>query len=234
MKAAVCEDEKIYADKLKKTAEDFFAERGDTAEITVFPDGAPLLAAIDSGVKYSVIFLDIQLENSDGLDIAAEIRRRDKSVPLIFVTGLESRAAEGYAVSAFDYIVKSTMDTKLPAVLERLAESLAPETVTLEAVSGDTVLIPVESILWIESEGRGTAVFTAEEKISARLPIGAVSEMLPEDGFIGIFKSVFVRTEQIKKIGRDTLEMSDGKVLPLSRRRRKAVLSAVMASVRRR
>lgn len=234
MKAAVCEDEKIYADKLKKAAEDFFAKRGNTAEITVYPDGAPLLADIDKGVSYSMIFLDIQLENSDGLDIAAEIRKRDKFVPLIFVTGLESRAAEGYAVSAFDYIVKSTMDTKLPAVLKRLAESLAADTITLETDTGDAVVLPIESILWIESEGRGTAVFTAEEKISARLPIGAAAELLPKDGFIGTFKSVFVRTEQIKKVGKDTLEMSNGYILPLSRRRRKAVLSAVMASVRRR
>ena len=233
MKAAVCEDEKFYADKLKKIAEDFFAERGKGLTVTVFSDGAPLLADMDMGNVYGVIFLDIQLESSDGMDIAAEIRKRDRSVPLIFVTGLENRAADGYAVSAFDYVVKSSMDTKLPAVLERLENSLASEAVTLEAADGSTVVISLGNVLWIESDGRGTVVVTEDGRIPVRLPIGAVSEKLPEELFTEIFKAVFVKTDRIKRVGKDTVEMSDGTALPLSRRRRKAVLSAVMCSVRR-
>lgn len=234
MKAAVCEDEKFYSDKLKNIAADFFAEKGKSLIVSVFSDGAPLLADMDMGSIYDVIFLDIQLESSDGMDIAAEIRKRDRSVPLIFVTGLESRAADGYAVSAFDYIVKSSMDTKLPTVLERLENSFASETVTLETADGSTVVIPLGNILWIESDGRGTAVVTDDGRISVKPSIGAVAEMLPEELFTEIFKAVFVRTDKIKRVGKDTVEMSDGTALPLGRRRRKAVLSAVMCSVRRR
>lgn len=234
MKAAVCEDEKFYSDKLKNIAADFFFERGKSLTVSVFSDGVPLLADMDMGSIYDVIFLDIQLESSDGMDIAAEIRKRDRAVPLIFVTGLENRAADGYAVSAFDYIVKSSMDTKLPAVLERLENSFASEALTLEAADGSTVVIPLGNILWIESDGRGAAAVTEDGRIHVKPSIGAVAEMLSEELFTEIFKAVFVKTDKIKRVGKDTVEMSDGTVLPLGRRRRKAVLSAVMGSVRRR
>ena len=56
--------------------------------------------------NYDVIFLDIEMPGSDGLEVAREIRTKDEAVGIIFVTGMAKYAVEGYAVHAIDFIVK--------------------------------------------------------------------------------------------------------------------------------
>lgn len=232
MRTAICEDEKIYSDKLSESLNNYLSSHNEKAEIDVFTDGVPLTEKLESGSRYDVIFLDIQLEGSDGMDTAEIIRQYDMTVPIIFVTGLEYRAADGYAVSAFDYIVKSDFDRKFEKVMTRLMQTLTKKSLSVEDVSGNLEIISIADILYVESEGRGTAVHTSEKTIHSALPISKLSAELPEADFIEIYKAIFTNISKIKRTLTDTLELSDGKVLPMSRRRKKAVLTAVMEHVR--
>lgn len=232
MRTAICEDEKIFADDLKERVLVFFKMRDESIDFDFFTDGSQLLASLRSGARYDIIFLDIQLENSDGMDTAAELRKIDRTVPVVFVTGLEDRAADGYSVNAFDYIVKASVGEKLDKVLMRFMERRNEKTIAVENLQGDLAVIALNDILYTESDGRHSVIHTMNGEIKTALSISRISAMLPEGEFIEIYKSIYVRTLQIKNISTDRLELSDGTVLPLSRRRKKAVLSAVMRQVR--
>lgn len=232
MRTAICEDEKIYSDKLSESLKRFLSSHNEKAEIDVFTDGVPLAEKLKSGERYDVIFLDIQLEVSDGMDIAEKLRQYDKTVPIIFVTGLEYRAADGYAVRAFDYIVKSDFDRKFERVMARLMQTLAKKSLSVEEPSGNIEIIPLSEIMYVESDGRGTAVHTSEKTIHTNVPVSKLSTELPEGDFVEIYKAIYANISKIKHTLTDTLELSDGKVLPMSRRHKKAVLTAVMEYVR--
>lgn len=232
MRTAICEDEKVYSDRLTEKLNNFLSSHNEKAETDIFTDGIPLAEKLKNGVRYDVIFLDIQLESSDGMDIADRIRQYDTSVPIIFVTALEDRAAEGYAVSAFDFIAKSDFDRKFEYVMSRLMRTLSKKSISIEEPSGNVEMIPLWEIMYVESEGRGTAVHTSEKTVYTSLPISRLSAKLPESDFIEIYKAICVNISKIKRTMNDTLELSDGKILPMSRRRKKAVLTAVMEYVR--
>lgn len=221
MRTAICEDEKIYSDKLSKSLKKYLSLHKEKAEIDVFTDGVPLAEKLKNGGRYDVIFLDIQLESSDGMNTAEIIRQYDKNVPIIFVTGLENRASDGYAVQAFDYIIKSDFDAKFEKVITRLMQTLAKKSLYLENVSGNIEIIPISDIMYVESDGRGTAVHTVQKVIHTNIPISKLSAELPESDFIEIYKAIHVNILKIKRTLTDTLELSDGKVLPMSRRRKK-------------
>ena len=231
MKIAVCEDEKIYSDKLLRLLEKYFEKRKEKVEITVFSDGIPLLDVYNGGKNFDLIFLDIQLEMTDGLDIAMKLREIDSRVALIFVTGFENRAVEGYSVKAFDYIVKSSMDSRLDDVLDRFIKTSEKGMISVTLTDGKLEIISCDDIVFIESDGRGTAVYFADSVVRTALSVNKVYQLLPRDLFIEIHKSVFANLMKIKRIGSDTVEMSTGKSLPMSRRKRKYVLSSVMSSV---
>ena len=89
MKIAVCEDEKIYSDLLKKRVEEYFSEHGVHTEISVFQDSEPLISSLAEHT-YDIIFLDIQLENSDGMETAAAIRKADRKTAIIILSVLGS------------------------------------------------------------------------------------------------------------------------------------------------
>lgn len=232
MRTAICEDEKIYSDKLSKSLEKYLSLHNEKAEIDVFTDGVPLAEKLKCGSRYDIIFLDIQLDSSDGMNTAEIIRQYDKNVPIIFVTGLESRASDGYAVQAFDYIIKSDFDAKFEKVMTRLMQTLTKKSLSVEDISGNLEIISLCEIMYVESEGRGTAVHTDEKVIHTNIPISKLSAELSDYVFIEIYKAIYVNISKIKRTLTDTLELSDGKILPMSRRRKKAVLTAVMERVR--
>lgn len=232
MKIAICEDEKIFSDKLLELVKSYFKNHNQMLEVSVFTDGIPLIDDYKNGIKYDLIFLDIQLEISDGVNVAAQLREFDKEAAIVFVTGLENRAVEGYAVSAFDYIIKSSLDDRLFAVLDRFMQVNKAKFLTVTTLNGETEIILYNDILYIESDGRGTAISTMNSIIRTSLSVNKVYQLLPQDNFIEIHKSVFVRVTKIKRIGSDNILMCNEKLLPLSRRKRKQVLSAVMAAVK--
>ena len=232
MKIAICEDEKIFSDKLLDLLNSYFQKHNQILEISVFTDGIPLIDEYKCGIKYDLIFLDIQLEISDGVNVAAQLREFDKEAAIIFVTGLENRAVEGYAVSAFDYIIKSSLDDRLSDVLDRFMQVNKAKFLTVTTLNGETEIILCNDILYIESDGRGTAISTMNSIIRTSLSVNKVYQLLPQDNFVEIHKSVFVMVTKIKRIGSDNVLMCNEKLLPLSRRKRKQVLSAVMAAVK--
>ena len=82
MRIAICDDEKnireLIANKVVKQYPD--------AEIIFFQSGEELLLSDES---IDILFLDIQMSGIDGMETARELRKRDKSVILIFVTAAE-------------------------------------------------------------------------------------------------------------------------------------------------
>ncbi len=231
MKAVICEDERIFSDDLKMRTEKFFISHDENISFDIFTDGEALISEYLKGSRYDIVFLDIQLENSSGMEAAVKLREIDKSVPIIFVTGLEDYAADGYSVNAFDYIVKSSVDSKLEGVLERLLRSMEHERLAVEDTDGRITVIPINEILYVESDGRRSVIHSERVSVRSNLPIGKLSKMLTED-FIEIYRSIYVCAAKIKSISADTLELTDGTILPVGRRRRKELLSAVMRLVK--
>ena len=55
---------------------------------------------------YAVVFTDIQMPKLNGMDAAVELRKRDKTVSIIFITNLVQYAQRGYEVDAVSFLVK--------------------------------------------------------------------------------------------------------------------------------
>src|SRR5437868_370186 len=76
----------------------------------MFPaqSGAAALRLLDSEI-FSVILLDVNMPEMDGFELAAEIRKRTSSVPIIFLTAFDSdreTVDRAYSLGAVDYLVK--------------------------------------------------------------------------------------------------------------------------------
>ncbi len=76
-------------------------------KVSRYPDGEKGLSAFLSH-SYDVCVLDVMLPNRDGFDLAAEIRRFNQHVPIIFLTAksLTEDRIRGFQVGADDYVCK--------------------------------------------------------------------------------------------------------------------------------
>lgn len=74
--------------------------------------------------EYDVLLLYIEMGNMDGVTLARQIRKSNKNVQIVFITGYSDYIAEGYDVEALHYLMKPLKDEKLFDVLDRAVNKL--------------------------------------------------------------------------------------------------------------
>lgn len=85
MNIAICDDEQLYADEIKKHVECYFTRREVPHKIYVFTDGQE---AARSEVKFDIAFLDIEIGPVSGLDVGKAMRKNNPNIVFIVVTGV--------------------------------------------------------------------------------------------------------------------------------------------------
>jgi DNA-binding response OmpR family regulator len=120
-----------------------FLEKGLTASgwaTAVSTSGREALQRAGTA-DFDLVILDLGLPDVDGLEVLAELRRRDRRVPVIILTARDDVAntVAGLDAGADDYIVKPFhFDELLARVRVRLREAHSPEETMLSA--GETTL----------------------------------------------------------------------------------------------
>ena len=66
-KLAVCDDEKFYRDRIYTLLWGYLEAHSINASIDLFSSGKEFLSEMDNLVKYDAVFLDINMEEVDGI-----------------------------------------------------------------------------------------------------------------------------------------------------------------------
>ena len=121
---AVCDDnptDSAYVGSLL----DFWAkERNFSLQVETFPSSEAFWFRYAEDKTFDFLLLDIEMGPMDGVTLAKHVRREDKSLQIIFVTGYSDYLAEGYDVSALHYLLKPINQEKLWSVLDKGIEKL--------------------------------------------------------------------------------------------------------------
>lgn len=114
LKIALVDDEQIHLDEMARICRQFGEENRLEIEITGFSDGESFLRSDD---EYSVVFMDIYMNDSDGILTAKRLRERDSGCILIFLTSSAEHMPDAFSCHAFEYIVKPFSPHRVKEVL---------------------------------------------------------------------------------------------------------------------
>ena len=103
---AFCDDDQTVLDQLSALLEKYRAQRCVQIQCTVFHSPLDLLAEIEKGPRYDILFLDVIIPAENGITAAKEIRQYDNVVKIIFLTSSAEFAVESYVVGAYFYQLK--------------------------------------------------------------------------------------------------------------------------------
>ena len=67
---AICDDELIFAEELKELISGYMTEKGLVFKIDTYSSGEDLVKLGIEVVRYTVVFLDINMEKMDGIKVA--------------------------------------------------------------------------------------------------------------------------------------------------------------------
>ena len=162
--------------------------------------------------KPDLLFLDIQMPNIDGMELAHSLPEQTR---VVFTTAFKEYAFESYEVNALDFLLKPIRYNKFLAAVEKAREwftsssvnskqSTVNKTIFLK-VDGEWRNIVIDKITYVSCIKDYVMFYLDDEPkaLITHLTMKAVEQMLPADKFLRIHRSYIVATDKIRKIDRN-------------------------------
>ena len=219
---AVCDDERLYIDNLGEIILSFTQQNSMSVNIEKFDDGIEL---ISSGIKFDLIFLDIEMKKSNGIVIAERIREVDSNVPIVYVTSYSDYWRRAYKVHAFDFILKPFNSEEIFRVLSdfiALKEDSNIKTVKLTTEYG-TEIQPINEIYYfIVLAKKKIQIITAKNDYIVKENLTDIFNKLDDDCFYITHRSCIVNMNYVQTIKKnDGILMTNGDWVPLAQKKQK-------------
>ncbi len=228
MKIAVVEDEKAFRENLTTFLRRYEKEKENIQfEITEFSDGSDFITFFKP--IYDIIFLDIEMPLSNGIEVAKKIRETDTNAVLVFITNMPQYAIKGYEVNALDYILKPLRYESFRFKLDKAMATARKKEQKLFSFfsAGKMYRIDLDSIYYFEVIRHCIVVHTSEEDYEVwHRPISKLEKELESSGFARCSVSYLINLKHVTSIFGDSVGVG-GKVLPLSRGKKKEFLAAL-------
>ena len=226
LSVAIVENSPKSAGKLMEFLKRFSEENNMEIQHTWFEGTVAFLEAYH--FQFDLVFMDIELDDGNGMETAVKLRQKDSVVTLIFVTHLAQYAVQSYEVDALDYILKPVkypaFALKMNRALKRLQKEKKQDIVIN---SGDQMVrIPAESVKYIEIYKHHIVYHTENGDYETYGVLKTVEESLPKDQFFRLGSSHIVNLRQIQKVDSQSV-LVGGKELPLSRLRKKEFMEVL-------
>lgn len=219
MKILICDDDNLTLHGISLLIQEYFDNKcGANRIIEITNPGE-----VDFTAEYDVVFLDIDMPQMSGVDLARKIHRYWPNTVIIFITNYVQYAPEGYEVGAFRYLMKNQISEKLIDYLElAIKERTKRLRVVTIKINGERINIPVSNILYFESHGRTIVIHLTENSRHEYEFYGNMSDLEQKLGILGflrVHKSFLVNMEHIEIFQCKKLELKNGIQIPSSERK---------------
>ena len=234
IRIAICDDENSILQRIRKHVSDHMENEGREYTISCFSSGDELIALGTEIEMFDVIFLDINMNGTNGMETAQMIRSRSAKVAIAFVTAVYDYVFEGYKVDAIRFILKDerTMEAAigecLDAVLKRIDNVILREFAFREG----KIAINICSVLYIESNLHKLVFHVEKENgektFSMYKRLDEQEKELKEFGFVRVHQSYMINIRRIKRIEVDSVIMTNDDKIPIARSKKEAFNEALL------
>jgi two-component system, LytTR family, response regulator LytT len=218
LRLAICDDEPEQIEVLEENIVRILFRMDIDADIAKFTSGKALLDSCSSGKGYELIFLDISLVDTNGIDAAKLLHVRDRKALVVFVTGSADYLQRGYEARAFRYLLKPATEETIEDVLKQAFKEiqvLGRDCISFKEKGAD-VKVETEDIIYFEAQNHRIFLICANATHSFYGRIGDIEMRLKGKGFVRCQKGYLVNALRIRRIGKSEIMLDNGTTLPVS------------------
>lgn len=215
----ICDDIKEELDLISSYVSKIINNINIEFKISTFNDGEEFIEHVScSKEMYDIVFLDIYMKFSNGINTAKKIREFDKECKIIFITSSKEHAIESYEVRALYYILKPIEEDKLKDAIFIAIEdlNLNDKNIVIKNKRGSYKII-YKDILYAESSARVVIIhLVSGQTISFYSKLKDFIELIQDDRFIRCHKSFVVNIHHVIRIEGNYIFMSGNLKIPIS------------------
>lgn len=205
----VIDDSPLAVEKL----EGFISEISDLQLLRSFNNGKEAIAFMKNAA-IELIFLDIQMEEMNGLEILEQLPFKPS---VVIASAYSEYAIKGFDYAVSDYLLKPYSFSRFKQAVEKVMNERGNKP------QKDFIFIKTEyrmervdfaDILYIEGQGGYLRIITTKSKIMTLQNFHTMELLLPSDNFMRIHKSYIIALNKVEQIERNIIRI-DKKQIPI-------------------
>lgn len=223
-KIAICDDNKSHTNII----EDYLdkCSKG-SAECDVYYSGEGLVWAYQSSQeRYDVIFLDMEMEQLNGIETANKIRAVDEHVIIVFITSHTEYMRESFQCAPFRFLVKPVEYTEFEEVYRDICKKLSKQRRVFAFTENKSMVrLYCDDIIYCESQDHSILIHTKDRTYKFGKPLNELYMQLDNELFCRTHKSFIINLMYIKLISEKDAELYHcDRLVPISRSYKRALI----------
>lgn len=195
MKILICDDEIEYVNRLKIHIDEYMKRKRISYEIVTECNPQKIMENND---VYQLAFLDIQMNEINGISLAKKLKERNSKVIVFFVTSFNEYIDDAMDLQAFRYFDKPFIPERLYSGLDKAMEYIDNSYVDVfVAGSNDSFRVIIDDIKYIKYENRKTQMVTNSGTFITKQPFSYWCENISNSFFYRVHKSFFVNLHYV-------------------------------------
>ena len=215
MKIAICDDEQIYIDDIKKHI-DFYSSQNDIDfDIHTFSSGVDLL---NSNVKFNIAILDVEMDEMNGIKLGEELRKINPHIILMYVTAHKKYLDDALNLNAVRFFEKPIDSQRFYRGLSDSIKRIDNSSLNFYLKDGKTTeRIDMQDIIYVEIEKRSSKVVTIQKEYSSSHHISFWRDNLTSTMFISPHKSFIINLNYVTSYERNLVVLNGKYNVPIAR-----------------
>jgi len=230
IKIAVCDDDIQIQFSVEGFLQHLLKEYGIASEIECFDLGDKLCEVYEKG-KFDLIFLDIEFEGKNGVEVGRYIRETvgDEGVQIAYISGNTGYAMELFEYRPINFLVKPIKEEEIKRVLDKYLLLRGQNTENFQYKIGSTIFqVALSEIQYFSSRARKVILHGRGKEAEFYGSLEAIYNQVKGKRFLYVHKSFIVNYHCIAKMGYEQVILCDGTVIPISQSRRPAIRKQFM------
>lgn len=226
MKILIVDDQSIIVERIAG----LISEKYSDYSIFKALGSSDVSAFIEQGEKFDLAFIDIQLENESGIDIADYLVGKLPDIKTVFISGYPDMVSDVFfSVTPFGFIDKPIKKEKLFKYIDAAAGTGDNTEKSFACkIRGKDIRIPFNDILYMESKSKNLVIHKTDGVLKAAGLLEEAESSLP-DSFVRCHKSYIVNLKYITDYSKMTLSLMGGDKIGVSRSRKEMFESKFFA-----
>lgn len=219
-----CYEDRTFLNNLLRIYEKSSTEHFN---ITEYASGTRLCEDKETLSNCQIVFLDINMEDQDGLKTAIKIKELYSDIYIVLVTAYMSYSLEGYKVKASRFLLKDDLEHTIKECMDSLILELHKKDCYVEFsfVEGQ-IRLQTDDIIYIETAKHKNVFYAKKQVYTIYKKMDELEEELAGFGFVRVHQSFLVNMSYIEKISSYVLRLITGKEISVPKSRYQEVKRA--------
>ena len=226
MNIAVCDDDINCINRIEQLLQPY--KEREELSINTYLSGEEFLAEIDETVKHDIIFLDIEMSEITGIEVAYRLRKRDNNAIIIFITSYLNYVSDTFRLGAFQFLVKPIDEKAFCYDFERAVKTYKNNHKFYQIKWRNTnCILEYGDIYYIEGFNRHLYIYTDSDK--GYECVGKLQDeekKLKTYNFVRCHQGYLVNMSKIKEINKSDIVLKNNVKIPISRKYRLELLES--------